>query len=89
MLRLGEPGLALMLPKPESGLRDSMLRAMGQSRAPSTAAGMHELSANCVGGAGTRELRSSGSLGSTGAISAGLPSAVKMHFTTGAAALAP
>jgi hypothetical protein len=45
MLRLGDPGLALMLPKPESGLRDSMLSAMDQSRA-STAAGMHELSAS-------------------------------------------
>jgi hypothetical protein len=32
-----------MLPKPESGLRESMLRAMAQSRA-STASGMHEVS---------------------------------------------
>ena len=46
MLRLGEPGLALMLPRPESGLRESMLSAMDQSRA-STAAGRHELSASC------------------------------------------
>ena len=88
MLRLGEPGLALMLPKPESGLRESMLSAMDQSRA-STAAGMHELSASWVGGAGTSELRSSGSLGSTGSITVLPASAVKMHFTTGAAALAP
>jgi hypothetical protein len=35
----------LMWPKPESGLRDSMLNAIDQSRA-STAAGMHELSAS-------------------------------------------
>ena len=52
-------------------------------------AGMHELSASWVGGAGNSELRSSGSLGRTGAITVGLPSAVNMHFTTGAAALAP
>src|SRR6185295_14705679 len=88
MLRLGEPGLALMLPKPESGLRDNMLRAMDQSRA-STADGMQLLSVSCVGGAGLSALTSSGSLGNTGSIAVLPAIAVKMHFTTGAAAFAP
>src|SRR4051795_2162788 len=88
MLRLGEPGLALMLPKPESGLRDSMLSAIDQSRA-STAGGMQLLSVSFVGGAGSNELRSSGSLGNTGSIAVWPARAVKMHLTPGAAALAP
>src|SRR6478735_3912314 len=88
MLRLGEPGLALMLPKPESGFRDNMLRAMDQSRA-STAGGMQLLSVSLVGGAGSSELTSSGSLGNTGSIAVCPAMAVKMHLTTGAAALAP
>src|SRR3954451_12395772 len=88
MLRLGEPGLALMLPKPESGLRDSMLSAIDQSRA-STAGGMQLLSVSFVGGAGSNELTSRGSLGSTGSIAVCPARAVKMHLTTGAAAFAP
>jgi hypothetical protein len=59
MLRLGDPGLALMLPKPESGLRDNMLRAMVVQSRASTAGGMQLLSDSSVGGAGSTELRSS------------------------------
>src|SRR3954454_16780133 len=86
MLRLGEPGLALMLPKPESGLRDSMFRAIDQSRA-STAGGIEMLSGSFVGGGRSNELRSSGSLGKTGSIAVCPARAVKMHLTTGAVAL--
>src|SRR3954451_13641711 len=88
MLRLGDPGLALMLPKPESGLRDSMLRAIYQSRA-STAGGMQLLSVSFVGGAGSNDLRSIGALRNTRSIAVGPARAVKMHLTSGAAALAP
>ena len=92
MLRLGADGLAWMLPSPESGLRCMKLRAIERQplvASPKAPPPRHVALGSDMGGAGSVELRSSGSLTNTGSIFTLWANERKMHLVTGAAALAP